>query len=256
MLTKNHNIKRNFTKSASSYDNFTSLHRKIAGKLITDISKESKPSALLDVGCGTGYMTIEFKRIFPETRVVGLDISQGMLDVARLKEEHVEWILGDGRDLPFPDGIFNLVVSNLAYQWAGDLTQAFKEARRVLVAQGKLTGTLFGYKTCQELFLSLDEAKGKKIEFSRLPTIFQVREALEASGFKATQLVEEEMKVEFKNMNDLIGWLKSIGANNISHDGFLGPETMERAAFIYRERFPLHQGIGATFEVIHNNVEK
>ena len=82
-----------------------------------------------------------------------------MLDVAASKHEDIGWVLADGNHLPFADDSFDILISNLAYQWARDLTQAFTEARRVLVPDGIFACTLFGYHTCQELFQSLDEAK-------------------------------------------------------------------------------------------------
>jgi malonyl-CoA O-methyltransferase len=250
LQTNDHKIQRGFSTSAKSYDRFSGLHRKIADQLLAQVLKEPEPSALLDVGCGTGYLTVKIKEHFPQSKVIGLDFAQGMLEVARSKNDRIAWVLADGNSLPFSDGSFDILISNLAYQWAGDLTKAFVEARRVLASHGVLACTLFGYKTCQELFQSLDEAKTGVLQFSRLPDESQVREALAVSGFKDFKIDVEPIKIEFKDMHALIAWLRSIGANNLSREGYLGPEAMSRAAAIYRTKFPYLHGIGTTFEVI------
>jgi len=245
-----HKIRRAFSASAKSYDRSSGLHQAIAGQLLIQVLKEPQPSVLLDVGCGTGYLTVKLKESFPRSKVIGLDFAPGMLEAARPKHDGIEWVLADGSHLPFSDGHIDILTSNLAYQWSGDLTKAFSEARRVLRTGGVLIATLFGYTTCQELFQSLDEAKSGMLHFTRLPDEAHVREALAISGFKDIKLELQRIKIEFRDMLALIAWLRTIGANQLSREGYIGPGTLSRAAVIYRERFPYLQGIGVTFEVI------
>ncbi len=255
-MNLNIKVQRGFSESARSYDLNCGLHREIGDKLLVQVLNGPKPSAILDVGCGTGYLTIMLKEHFPKAKIIGLDFSPGMLEVARSKHDDIAWVLADGRCLPFFDGHFDILISNLAYQWAGDLTKAFTEARRVLSPDGILACTLFGYHTCRELFQSLDEAKAGTLQFTRLPDLPQVREALAASGFKGPQVDREQVKIEYKDMHELMAWLKTIGANNLPREGFLGPEAISRAVSIYHKRFSYLQGVGATFEVIRVYAKK
>jgi SAM-dependent methyltransferase len=64
---------------------------------------------VLDVGCGTGTLA---QRLAGEGyRVVGLDPSEGMLEVLRARAPEVEAVSGSGPELPFPDASFDLVYS-------------------------------------------------------------------------------------------------------------------------------------------------
>ena len=250
LQTINNKIQRGFSESAKTYDLFSSLHKGIADKLFARVAKERAPSALLDVGCGTGYLTARLKDHFSQSKIIGLDFAQGMLEVARSKKEDIVWVLADGHNLPFSDGCFDIVISNLVYQWAEDLSRAFSEGRRVLVPRGTLACTIFGYNTGQELFQCLDEASGRALQFVRLPDQLKIREALIVSGFRNPIVDREQIKIEFKDMYELMAWFKVIGAPHLPHEGFLGPEAVSRAASIYREKFLYLQGIVATFEVI------
>jgi len=256
LRTSNNKIQRRFSRSAGRYDLFSGLHREIADKLFAQVIQGTAPSVLLDVGCGTGYLTGMLKCHFPQSQVIGLDFAQGMLKEAHSKYNNIFWVLADGNDLPFVDGCFDLVVSNLAYQWAGALSCAFTQARRVLLTDGILACTLFGYHTCRELFQSLNEAHAKDLQFTRLPNEARVTEALALSGFREIKLCKEQFKVEFKDLQELMGWIKSIGANNLSREGFLGREAITKAAGIYKAKFPYLQGVGATFEVIQVYAKK
>jgi len=252
----NNKIQQGFSRSAVRYDQFSGLHRGIAEGLLARVIKAETPSAILDVGCGTGYLTIKAQEKFPRAKVTGLDFAEGMLEVARLKDNEIEWVNGDGQDLGFADSSFDLVISNLAYQWAEDLKKSFAEARRVLSSNGILACTLFGRNTCQELFQSLDESTGRSLTVARLPDEAQVHQALNLSGFKDPHVECERIQIEFKDIFDLITWLKSIGANNLSREGYLGAGAVLRANTIYQERFPYRQGVMATFEVIKVYVKK
>jgi len=248
--TINNKIRRGFSAAAKRYDLYSSLHREIADKLLAQVAKERAPSALLDVGCGTGYLTSRLKEQFPQSKIIGLDFSPEMLKMAADKHDGIDWVLADGNNLPFSDGSIDILTSNLAYQWAEGLSGNFTQARRVLSPNGVLACTLFGYHTCQELFNSLLEAKKEDLIFTRLPSQEQVREALISSGFNESMVEEEQIKIYFKDMHELIAWLKIIGANNLPREGYVGKEAFGRAASIYRERFSYNNGIQATFEVI------
>ena len=101
------------------------------------------------------------------------------------------------------------------------------------------------------LSAKIDEASGRALRFVRLPDQLKIREALIGSGFRNPIVDRERIKIEFKDMYELMTWFKVIGAPHLPREGYLGPEAVSRAASIYRAKFAYLQGsVWATFEVI------
>jgi len=77
------------------------------------------PSRITDIGTGSGCIALAMKHAFPKAEVVAIDSDQGALGVARTNGRRtglqVEWELGDAMKDGFPQGSFDLVVSNPPY---------------------------------------------------------------------------------------------------------------------------------------------
>lgn len=248
----NNKIRSAFSEAADHYDILTSLHREIGRELVQKIIPLSGVCHLLDVGCGTGYLTAKAKFYFPESHVIGMDFSERMLAKARQRDENISWICGDAYHLPFKDESLDVVISNLAYQWVEDLPQAFREIHRVLGQKGVLAATLFGFHTCEELFASL-QAVGKACPFNRLPVMEEVKESLKRGGFEPSHVDYERIHIQFKDLWDVLTWLKALGANVLSNGVFLGPDGLAKTNAYCLKNYPYHDGIRMTFEVIWIN---
>lgn len=111
-------------------------------RLIVDEIATIDPQVVLDVGCGTGTLTIAAANELREARVVGLDGDRKVLDLARRKEgsERVEWMEGLADELPFGDGEVDALVTTLVFHHLpmGIKRAALAEARRVLRSGGRL----------------------------------------------------------------------------------------------------------------------
>lgn len=244
-------IRRSFSEAAERYDILTSLHKEIGRELVKKIVKH-EASSILDVGCGTGYVANKAKFFYPESRIVGLDIAEGMIEKAKALHEGIpiEWVCADAAHLPFDDAHFDLVLSNLAYQWVPDLKSGFAQAARVLKQRGMFAVTLFGYRTCQELMAAFN-AVDPGLKMRNLPSVKQVQEALISGKFKESKVDFELIKVEFKDVMELLVWMKNIGANHLSDDPvFLGKSKLIALNEYCRAHYPYNDGISATFEVI------
>lgn len=105
--------------------------------LLVDAAGAEPGLVLLDVACGTGILArTAADRVGPTGKVVGVDLSEGMLTVARRLSPDLEWHHGDAEDLPFPDGAFDVVVCQSALMFFPDATQALREMGRVCKPHG------------------------------------------------------------------------------------------------------------------------
>lgn len=104
-----------------------------------------KGGAALDVCCGTGMITIDLARIAgPEGKVIGLDFSEKMLDMAernlkrsRLKKQ-VQLIQGNAMNLPFADNVFDCAVTGYGLRNVPDLRKVLLEMKRVIKPGGRI----------------------------------------------------------------------------------------------------------------------
>ncbi len=90
---------------------------------------------LLDVGTGTGEVLLKAKQA--KTKV-GLDISLGMLKVAKKKCDQCHFLLGDAENLPIKEDTFDGITLSLVYRHLLDRSQFLKEAHRILKKGGKV----------------------------------------------------------------------------------------------------------------------
>lgn len=103
---------------------------------------------VLDLGCGTGTLTIMLKRIHPDAHVTGVDGDPEVLDIARNKSEglNIQWDQGLASSLPYLDSTFDRVTTSLVIHHlvTEDKRFAFKEIYRVLKPHGELYVLDFG----------------------------------------------------------------------------------------------------------------
>jgi SAM-dependent methyltransferase len=100
--------------------------------LLADAAGIGPGQAVLDVACGTGVVARTVAgRVGDTGRVVGVDLNEAMLTVARRVRPDLDWRQGDVADLPFPDASFDAVLCQMALMFFPDRTAALLEMARV-----------------------------------------------------------------------------------------------------------------------------
>ena len=108
---------------------------------------------ILDLGCGTGRLTLELAGHVPEGLVVGLDRSDAMLRVASQasRDLGVQLVRGDGTRLPF-HAAFDAVFSTATLHWIDDHLQAFQTVFAVLRPGGRFVAQAGGGPNLDRLY--------------------------------------------------------------------------------------------------------
>lgn len=112
-------------------------------KKVVAIVGENNPKQILDIATGTGDLAIMMASLNPD-RIVGLDISAGMLEVGKQKIEKVnlsktiDMIVGDSENMPFDNDTFDAITVSFGVRNFANLNKGLTEINRVLKPDGKL----------------------------------------------------------------------------------------------------------------------
>lgn len=102
------------------------------------------PKTILDVATGTADMALLADQLLQPDKIVGIDISEGMLDVGRQKIQQqgrsavIELLKGDSEAINYPDNTFDAVMVAFGVRNFQDLERGLSEIRRVLKPGGRL----------------------------------------------------------------------------------------------------------------------
>jgi arsenite methyltransferase len=190
------------------------------GLLLLDEVPLTRVKMALDVGCGTGFPLIELaERLGPGSHVHGLDpwsaaMARAAEKIASRETRNVTLQEGSATAMPFADGTFDLIVSNLGVNNFDDRPGSIRECRRVAKSGAPiaLTTNLQGHM--QEFYAIFDEvlnSAGDSESRRRLrehvdhrATVAGVRDLLENGGFSVTRVVERTDRMRFANGTALL----------------------------------------------------
>ncbi len=111
---------------------------------LVDAAEVRPGDRFLDVGCGTGVVAREAAlRVGSSGRVVGFDLNESMLAVAKRMRPEIEWRQGDAIQLPFEDECFDAVVSQFMLMFIVNRVGVIKEMWRVLAPGGRLAAAVW-----------------------------------------------------------------------------------------------------------------
>jgi len=172
------------------------------------------------VACGTGIVARRAAmRVGSSGKVIGLDINEGMLEVARKVSSEIcptiEWQQGDATDMPLLDRAFDVVFCQQGLQFFPDRPAALGEMHRVLVPNGRLALSLLrsteynpGYRLLAE---ALERHAGPKAgammrsPFSSL-SADELRNLITRAGFRDVKIVLGIGAVRYPSAEELVRW--------------------------------------------------
>lgn len=147
-LSKKEQVAQMFNNIAHRYDflnHFLSLGiDTIWRKKAIACLKQENPKLLLDIATGTGDLAITVNKILNPDKIIGIDISEGMLSLGRLKinkmnlQQKIQLISGDSENIPFKENYFDAATVAFGVRNFENLDKGLAEINRVLKTGGSL----------------------------------------------------------------------------------------------------------------------
>jgi malonyl-ACP O-methyltransferase BioC len=238
-------IKQRFKRSEASYDANALIQRRAADQLARMLVAHLNyvPTRVLEIGCGTGFLTGELCKMFPG-EVLYLNDLVGEICLQTAARHAIppgHCLPGDIEHLPLPP--FDLIVSASTFQWLGDPGTTFERLARSLKRDGLMLFSTFGKYNLREIRLTT----GGGLNYRSQDELIE----LLSPWFKITEILEEFRIVEFPHPLAILQHLKRTGTN-VSGDRSIW--TKKRvSAFIdeYNNRFALDGKVTLTYHPLY-----
>ncbi|HEX2994016.1 MAG TPA: methyltransferase domain-containing protein [Anaerolineales bacterium] len=141
-------LKRQMEKAVPSYDTYmkkmTFGREHVLRQVTVELAQVKPGDSVLEVGCGTGTLTLAAKRqAGPSGKVVGIDVIPGMVEISQRKaaeaHEDIAFQIGSINNIPFPDNHFDVVLCSFMIFHMAENTRrrGIAEIYRVLKPQGR-----------------------------------------------------------------------------------------------------------------------
>jgi malonyl-CoA O-methyltransferase len=237
-------IRRRFERAAAYYDIFSVVQRGMAERLVERIERE--PSSILDLGCGTGYLTLLLHRRFPQARIDAVDFAPAMIEQARARVPEANFLTRDIEELELEPASYDLIASNATIQWLTEPEQTMARLVESLSARGELQLATFGPRTFWELDEVLAELGCER--GLNLPPAQKWETLLAGAGISRIRVHSCEERFSYPDCAAFLRSVKSSGAGYTPH--LLAPGTLAEGMRRYDNRYSNGSGVTVSYEIV------
>jgi malonyl-CoA O-methyltransferase len=253
----------NFSKKALTYDDHAQLQLVAANKLADDlrrIDSSLAPGPILEIGCGTGFMTVPMVETCGQSHdVIVSDITPEMLEIC---QRRLEFCLGaPGRKVRFAridanhfEGwqTFSLIVSAFTFQWLADVRTALGQLLLSLKPGGKL---LFSVPTtgCFPEWQQICHESGIPFTGNPLPGA-ELYEYVASRHGCTTDLHTETFTFTYPSALAFFRGIKALGASTALTETQLTTSEMKRLLDFSTEKNP--EGMTVTYKVLFGEISR
>jgi malonyl-CoA O-methyltransferase len=243
---------RHFSRAAGVYDAEARVQRDVAGRLLEYLTPSRSAQRVLELGCGTGFLTAGLLRLLPEARIDAIDIAPAMIRQARRAAagQHAygrgcaRFKVCDVWDYRAPQP-YHLIVSSSALQWMQPLEALFERLASMLQPGGRLLCAVMVEGTLEELHRLRRAIAPHKVPPASLPQPAAASAALKRAGFRLLRSAEETLQVEYRSSKDFLRSIRQLGFTGGSlstSSRLLTRGELERLVCCYQTACALPQG--------------
>jgi len=268
-------VKLHFSKNASNYDQYAHVQKKMRDILIEFMLQNNKDTLkvknILEIGCGTGYLTCALTELFPSAHITAVDIAPGMITEikSKLKNNSVDFICGDIEEMDLTN-TYDIIISNATFQWFNHMPITMKKLYATLNANGMLCFSTFGKYTFHELNECFDKTKQAMSikgpispgqSFYNLNELATLCEDAVRNEINDNEIVVQSKEIfeyeYFNNCTDFFYSIKKVGANNSNKDSRrTSPAFIKKVINLYNENFRENNKVKATYHCLFYKMMK
>jgi malonyl-CoA O-methyltransferase len=240
-------ITRAFASQAGVYDVAADVQWLVANRLAERIEAAplSPHARILEIGCGTGFLSVRLAEAFPQAELVLTDIAASMLERCRARVgNRGQYVVVDGERPQGLTGPFDLIAASLAFQWFVDLAGGLQRLSALLAPGGRMMFTTLGQRT----FVEWREAHAELGLACGTPVYPSIEDFPWPEG-SIHKIEEELVRQPYADGHDFIKSLKALGAGEPAP----GYRPLPAGAF-RRLLASLDGGFSATYHVLFGEI--
>jgi len=204
-----------FEFDGKKYKKAATHQKEWGNKLISKLELQGNEK-ILDLGCGDGFLTVELAKRVPQGFVLGIDSSQGMLEIAQNnKKDNLEFLLMDINKIDLSKK-FDIIFSNATLHWVKDHYRLWQKIFTLLNDNGLVCFNFAADGNCSNLLKitrKLIKLPEYRVFFDKfewpwfMPRLKDYKIILNNFNFSKLEIWEENADRFFPNKKALIAWI-------------------------------------------------
>jgi len=205
-----------FAVPGEAYDRYVGRYSRALAPRFADFAGVDAGAPVLELGCGTGALTAELAARHGARSVAAVDPADGFVDACRARVPGADVRVAAAEDLPFADGAFGGVLSQLVLTFVRDPERVLAEARRVSRPGGIVAGCTWeadGFAPARAFWAAALRVDPTAPDDARLP-LRRTKELValwERAGLREVETAELEIAASYASYDDLWSPLSTGG---------------------------------------------
>jgi malonyl-ACP O-methyltransferase BioC len=234
-------LARQFSAAADHYDEWATAQAEIAAQLAARLPGHLAPALMVELGCGTGLLSVHLRERFPQAALIGIDLAGGMVEHCRRRfaasagSANVRFVTGDVEDrrMLVPDA--ELIASSCVAQWFGDLAATLRMWSQALAPAGTMAFACLLQGSFCELEQCYFEALGRRFAGLSLPGADALPQMFAACGLRVAACVQGSVRARYGSARAALRSFQEIGADFHGQPGHraLGPAALRQLLASY-----------------------
>ncbi|MEN2994632.1 MAG: methyltransferase domain-containing protein [Thermodesulfovibrio sp.] len=236
-----------FDKASTTYENAGKIQKKVALELAKRI-KEGHYSTVVEIGSGTGFLSIPLTKKLTFDRFIHIDISFDFLEKLKAKMGSKNFFINaNAENIPIKKMKTDLLLGSSVLHWLSNPEENLLEILKLVKEGGKFYFSIFTSNTLKEI-KEVSQITGFGSVYSLMPWNFYIS-LFRESGFSLKYELKTYIE-KYPSPKDLLLFHKLTGTNYTENKKFCGKEAFKKFCKVYEKFYGNSEGVYATYEVL------